>query len=690
MPELNSFDDYLQAIEASLRHLPPGERASIRQELLAHLEDAAAEQGRPPGDPTVQHAVMATLGPVGVVAAAYSRAHGGGDRWLRLFSLLAGALGGVLSMAGAILPHGGGGTTVYMLLVALAGAVGIIGAGMRFLHWRGGLALLLGSSAVLLGLGGYLLYGINWSVAIVTGACAMIGGQLLLASAAVYYAQVGLSLRQFLACMAGLLLLVSFVSPFSSLPNPLGLYYIMRGGYYYDPASSLLNRFAILPDGEVTPPVTARLEQLIGKTGLEPLDPHQPLQSYRVLGVLNGGRFNYPQVEVELIYADRASRRYMVPATDGGNWKQTGLDRLAAPHMPLRDLPPAGADSPVQLGQPVPVPLPAATRQLLQSMWLTASTSTDITWSPTGLALLLRLRPGLATLDDAVGIWLVPLDGAAPHKLIAHHKQALEPDAGAWNGDGTKVVWLQNSGPLGSVWEPTIVAYDVASGAEQQLATTDWGQVAVVGNRVYFMQNNVLWRVGLDGQSLEQLATLPDAEAPLYDSPLAVSPDETRVAYRCAGDLCLASLDGRMVARVTTPYEKGSQQDDTVSLRSFGLAWSADSQQLAFTTAAYNARRWPELRLVSRDGQLERDLDIGPDGALDPPQWTPDGRMLLFTAYPGHGRRIVAVEVASGRVFDLSQPGWDAFARMSPDGSQLLLWNGRGGLWLVPLEKHNS
>jgi hypothetical protein len=38
-------------------------------------------------------------------------------------------------------------------------------------------------------------------------------------------------------------------------------------------------------------------------------------------------------------------------------------------------------------------------------------------------------------------------------------------------------------------------------------------------------------------------------------------------------------------------------------------------------------------------------------------------------------------------VLDLSQPRWDAFASLMPGGRDLMLWNGRGSFWRVPLAK---
>jgi hypothetical protein len=59
------------------------------------------------------------------------------------------------------------------------------------------------------------------------------------------------------------LALVSFVSPFSFLTNPPGLYYQVTGCYNYDLSSRVINRFATLVD-DPTRALALKLEHLIG------------------------------------------------------------------------------------------------------------------------------------------------------------------------------------------------------------------------------------------------------------------------------------------------------------------------------------------------------------------------------------------------------------------------------------------
>jgi len=79
--------------------------------------------------------------------------------------------------------------------------------------------------------------------------------------------------RMLTAGLVLLLILTSFVSPLSYVPNPLGTYWLIVGGYRYDPHSPFVNRFATLGTPDPTPFLAEKLDRLLGATGLDPLDP---------------------------------------------------------------------------------------------------------------------------------------------------------------------------------------------------------------------------------------------------------------------------------------------------------------------------------------------------------------------------------------------------------------------------------
>jgi hypothetical protein len=90
------------------------------------------------------------------------------------------------------------------------------------------------------------------------------------------------------------------------------------------------------------------------------------------------------------------------------------------------------------------------------------------------------------------------------------------------------------------------------------------------------------------------------------------------------------------------------------------------------------------MLIVTREGEVQHQVAVAPSDATDPPQWT-SGQIVFVQTYPMNGRRILTVNADTGDVLDLSREHWDAYFALSPDGTNLLLNNGRGGFWLAPV-----
>lgn len=688
------FAGYLRRIDARLRDLPPERRQAIRRELLAHLEDAAAEHGGDPTDPLVQRAVIAALGPERLVGAQFGAVYRGPAWLLRRAARACGLLGGGLGMVAAPfagLPAPGDPLRLAaMLLLLAAGGLGIAGVVRLGREQPGGAWRTALAAALLLGGGLRLFYQGSSSLDPLGGLELLIAGELLLVALAGSAPSFALPQSTRHLLLAAALLLISFVAPFSALPNPLGAYYLLAGGYRYDPRQPLFNRFATLRDGDPIPLVAARLDQLLGQVGLAPLDPGQPLVGYSVRGVRGATRFSWAAVAVVLRFADGSQREVEIPALHAPWGHLTGVDGIATPHRALPGLPAADARAPFRLGDPARLAVAPAGERLLAN-WYSPNDAGAARWSPDRRALLVRAGDGSpAVIDPSTGLWLVPLDGGAPTQLADSASDAV------WNADGRTIVLVQERGPApGPVWRRTISAYNTATGASRVLGATDRSQLAVVGAQVFFLNGGALWRAPLASGAPERIAMLPDAGAITADGALAVSPDGERVAYRCWSDLCLAGMDGRLLARLRLGFQPPQALEDSQPAPeadpnapyawSFELAWSPDGQRLALATAATDERGTPELRLLTREGRVVALVGLGPDGAVGAPQWRPDGSALLLMTYPRGGRRIVAVDTNTRAVSDLSRPHWDALASLSPDGARLLLWNGRGGFWAAPV-----
>ncbi len=188
---------------------------------------------------------------------------------------------------------------------------------------------------------------------------------------------------------------------------------------------------------------------------------------------------------------------------------------------------------------------------------------------------------------------------------------------------------------------------------------------------VWFFHERALWLAPYAGGAPERLWA--DVDAALAPRP---APDGVQVAYACAAGVCLAAADG--TGARAAALSAGSGQ-------AVQITWSPDGEFLAVVDRDANNRRPVRLWVFTRAGTPAFSVEIAPRDVTDAPQWTLDGRALLIQTYPQDGRRIIAVDVPTQQVFDLSQEHWDAYFALLPDGRTLLLNNGRGDFWAADL-----
>jgi len=509
-----------------------------------------------------------------------------------------------------------------------------------------------------------------------------IGGALLLVGALFLLGRHSLRLAGAGALLAAVLL-TSFVSPFSMLPNPAGLYWRLAGGYSYDPRLPFKNDFLIMgaPDRQLTP----YLDRLIGMVGLTPLDPAQPLARYEIVRVgLDAGHASVARVWVRFVYADDTSRVYPVPLFRPGlgrvgfwlaNWAEDGLTRLRSEHLALPGLPFATQNAPIRLGSARRLDLaPAAERldEVNPGHWLWDSARVQrLVASPAGDAFL-------AAFESAPGVrrlWLVPFDGSAP---VAIGAEGDVREYG-WSPDGLTIVYTRVDPDALTIngqrpFAVMVVSRD-APGRPRSLVTALGGDQlpGLNAQGIWFFAEGSLWLAPYDGApQLVRAAVTPEP----HGAPRP-APDGARVAYACSMSACLLDVRGTD-AGTTLDLEWGDMAE---------IAWSPDGARLALVDRDVNGLRPVRLLAVSAAGELELALDIAPDGVADPPQWLPDGNGLLIQTYPLRGRRILAVDLAAGAAFDLSREHWDAYFALAPDGGSVILNNGRGDFWeasLVP------
>lgn len=489
----------------------------------------------------------------------------------------------------------------------------------------------------------------------------------------------------FLGIALAVLLLFTYVPPLSAMPNPAGLAWRVTGSYSYDPNLPFKNLFVLA--GDPTAKLRPYLDQLVGQVGLDPLDPVRPLARYRFerVSVWRGDK-RAVLVSTRFVYADGSNRVYDVPLFNPmgdvylQGWHDDGLARLRTQHLALPGQPFATETDPVSLGDPVRLPLSPQADGLdavNPAHWLWLSNRLQrLVWSPQGDAFLLTEQ----SRSESRQLWLAPLDGTAPQP-VTRGGSVFEY---GWSPDGQFIVytapgeWQVSASARGEVAYLVVVRRGALERPVARRALNNISLPGLTAQGAWYAQDGALWLMDYASGDSIRVTDLPDlgraTVAPLTYWPLAVSPDGGRVAYGCGLDLCLKGVEGGPPRRLEASGVRA-------------IAWDANGARLAAVSLDDNNLGPVRLLIVSREGELQQSVDIAPRDAADPPQWTPDGRIVFVQTFPMGGRRILTVVADTGQVLDLSREHWDAYFALSPDGQSLLLNNGRGGFWLAPVER---
>lgn len=467
--------------------------------------------------------------------------------------------------------------------------------------------------------------------------------------------------------------LTAFVPPFSYLPDPISLAWGTVGGYGYDPRLPFANRFIVAGD----PAASLRpfLDGLIGQTGLDPLDPVQPLARYEFLRVWLPRQYrSVVQVTTRFTYADASQRVYDIPLYQPAahisgflqaRWRYDGLGRLRTEHRELEGIPFARAGGPVQLKTPQRLALHPQVERLdaaNPANWGPFGRPWQhLAWSPQEDAFLVAETIAYERRD----LWLVRPDGRPPRRVAE--------DVGdyAWSPDGRYIVLTR---PTYAGAQNRVFVARADGGKLRELVSLERPAFPGLSDAgVWYVRQGDLWMTPYDGRPprriapLRQVATLYELSRWGTGTLVRPTPDGTRIAYSCQAGLCLQDRNGGAWTAVNVPASD--------------LTWSPDGTRLA--VVHWDPGDPPAtLTVVRRDGTVEGTWTVAPNGPVAAPQWTPDGRWLFVQTFPFNGRRIVVVDTATGPVWDLTPPRWDAWFTLAPDGKHLLLSNGRGGFWM--------
>ena len=278
---------------------------------------------------------------------------------------------------------------------------------------------------------------------------------------------------------------------------------------------------------------------------------------------------------------------------------------------------------------------------------------------PLAIALALTSLPAFAQATDGP---VTTFTGSDLFKLEAARDPLISPD-GRW------IAYVRQSGDVMSDRNrPSIWLVDAASGRQRPLVTgpgtytqprwsPDGTRIAYSSTDEGGSQLHVRW---LDANAASRITNLPDAP-----ESIAWSPDGRTIAYTMR-------VPGEGLKLGKAPHKpEGAQWAPPLEIY--------DRATYRTDEGGYVKPGYTRIFVVPADGGAPRQLTFGQFGDDGAPEWTPDGRTLLFSAIrkPDWQRdfnnsEIYALDVTSGAIRALTdRDGPDANPLPSPDGSRI-------------------
>lgn len=273
--------------------------------------------------------------------------------------------------------------------------------------------------------------------------------------------------------------------------------------------------------------------------------------------------------------------------------------------------------------------------------------------------------------------------------------------------------------------QPTDPGYRMAMHrAADEVVRWVTGTPGIAASRILFLSGNRLWQVDSDGEGITGL-TAPGEH---ILSP-AWGPGGQKVAYTRfrEGTGAILVHDLPTGSRTTVP--------GTATGLNFSAAFSSDGRSLAYAhiteagtdvytadiqsnccerrltvgrfadnlspTYAPDGRRLafvstragpPQIYVMSADGtdqELLAPFVFGRDGPSNGPEWSPDGASVAFHREIDRAPQLHILDVASGRVRQLTSAGRNEDPSWAPDGRHLVFVSDRSGsrqLWIVDID----
>jgi TolB protein len=177
--------------------------------------------------------------------------------------------------------------------------------------------------------------------------------------------------------------------------------------------------------------------------------------------------------------------------------------------------------------------------------------------------------------------------------------------------------------------------------------------------------------------------TVPGTETALNITP-AFSPDGRMLAYAHSDergtDVYTANIADRCCAQRLTVGRFADNLSPT---------YSPDGRRIAFVSTRAGP---PQIYAMAADGtdqELLAQFDYGATGSSNAPEWSPDGAHVVFHREVSGSPQLFLVEVARGRIRQLTSAGRNEDPTWAPDGRHVAFVSDRSGrrqIWVIDIE----
>lgn len=253
----------------------------------------------------------------------------------------------------------------------------------------------------------------------------------------------------------------------------------------------------------------------------------------------------------------------------------------------------------------------------------TADICTDLQFSPDAK----HLRFTASSLDFRFSLWEVGIDGSGLRQLLPGLHQDLGVCCGRWSADGNYYFFVAFHSGRSDIWSLRERAGIFRPSSSDPLPIT-------TGPLAYFspapaLAGDRLFVIGEQQRAqLERLDAKSQQFVPFLNG---ISAGETDF-----------SRDGNWVTYVSYPDQLlwRSRSDGSEKLQltyaPVNVAtprWSPDGRQIAYSCGLPGET--PKACIVSADGGVTEEVQIGSQNSPDDPQWSPDGSLILALYPPG-------------------------------------------------------